>query len=216
MAVLEIFGVMFLPPIIYALIFLNGFVPRKLRACFDEAQGGLMSVHFYVVIVYFWITFRGEIGEPWVDWFVAALALVVMIMSLDLFFRGLRYSYMERFQRNMGIRFGIFVVDLFLILMFAVTTLNYASYMLWPFLYEIPEGLTQAEIAFEFVYYTFMLLLTYNGGTIMPVHAASKVMQMVELIAFFACFGIVLTDLFHKLKGAAEMKANQEEREQEV
>ena len=216
MAVLEVFCVMFLPPIIYALVFLNGFVPGKLRACFAEAQAGLFAIHLYVVFVYLWVPFRMEIGEPWVDWFMTAMVLVMVVTSLDLFFSGLHYSYMERFQRNMGIRFGIFVVDLFLILMFSVTALNYTSYMLWPFLYEIPEGLTQAEIAFEFVYYTFMLLLTYNGGTIVPIHVASKVMQMVELVMFFACFGVVLTDLFHKLKGAAEAKANQEKPVQEV
>ena len=216
MMLVEVFCVCFLFPILYPLIFMNGFVPRKLRMCFDEAQAGLLSIHFYVAFVYLWLSLRGETDAPWVDWLMAAGVIIVVIMSLDLFFLGLRFSYKERFQRNMGIRFGIFVVDLFLILVFSVTALNYASYMLWPFLYEIPAGLTPVEIAFEFVYYTFMLLLTYNGGTIEPVHIASKVMQMVELIAFFTCFGIVLTDLFHKLKGAAEAKANQEEHLQEA
>lgn len=200
MPVLKIMCVAMLPPLLYSLVFLNGWVPKKLRKCFEEANGGLLSIHNYVCIVYFHNVFSTEFTEEWLKWVVIIGAIVSAASLVGTIRLCMNLSYTERFQRRLGVSFGIFIVGLFVMVLMCAAIINYASFVAYPDLYLIPEGLNHWELAFEFVYYSFMLMVTFNGATIAPVHIISKLLQMAEIIVFFTCVSIVLSDLFVKVR----------------
>lgn len=101
-----------------------------------------------------------------------------------------------------GKNFVYILASLFFTLVSAGSILNYASYMVWPDFYNVPESMDFAEIAFEFFYYTFTLMITYSGTSIDAVHLISKIMQIVEICVFYVFFGVSFMDLVVKAKNA--------------
>ena len=101
-----------------------------------------------------------------------------------------------------GKNFVYILVSLFFALVSAGSILNYVSYMIWPDFYNVPDCLDFAEIAFEFFYYTFTLIITYSGTSINAVHSISKIIQIVEICVFYVVFGVSFMELVVKAKNA--------------
>ena len=101
-----------------------------------------------------------------------------------------------------GKNFVYVLISLFFSLLLACTMLNYLTYIIWPNYFDIPNGLNHAATGFEFLYYTFTLLITYSAGSIEVLHVVTKIIQMVEISLFYILFGLFFADLIAKTKSA--------------
>jgi len=97
-----------------------------------------------------------------------------------------------------GAQTGYILLGLFSTLLVAITMINYISYILCPNFYDIPNGLNHAAIGFEFIYYTFTLMMTYSGTSISALHVVSKLLQIIEIITFYVFVGVFFINLFMK------------------
>lgn len=98
-------------------------------------------------------------------------------------------------------------VHIFCMIWFALfamlASINYTIYTILPTWYEIqPESLTFLEIAFEFVYYTFSLMISYSSDSISVNCIGSKVVQIVECLFFYIVVGNLINQL---INGATEV-----------
>lgn len=81
-----------------------------------------------------------------------------------------------------------------------LTTVNYVSYTLFPTWYQIEqEGLSFFEIAFEFVYYTFSLMITYSNNSIVAISVGSKTIQIAEMLFFFIVVGNLISQVINRV-----------------
>lgn len=94
----------------------------------------------------------------------------------------------------------IFISILVGILM-SLATINYAFYMLYPDFYAIQGDLSFFETAFEFVYYSFTLAVTYSSSSISVSHIVTKLVQMIEICYCYVVFGIIVIELISKHVG---------------
>lgn len=84
-----------------------------------------------------------------------------------------------------------------------LASINYTIYTILPTWYEIePEGLSFLEVAFEFIYYTFSLMITYSSDSIAVNCIGSKVVQIVECLFFYIVVGNLINQL---INGATEV-----------
>lgn len=80
-----------------------------------------------------------------------------------------------------------------------LTIVNYLSYIIFPTWYHIEQsGLSFIEIAFEFVYYTFSLMITYGGNAIVAISVGSKTIQIVEMLFFFIVVGNLISQVINR------------------
>lgn len=80
-----------------------------------------------------------------------------------------------------------------------LATVNYLSYIIFPTWYKIgQEGLSFCEVAFEFVYYTFSLMITYGSNAIVAISVGSKTIQIAEMLFFFIIVGNLISQVINK------------------
>lgn len=77
--------------------------------------------------------------------------------------------------------------------------INYLTFIVFPHLYFIPADLSPIENAFEFIYYTFTLMITYSSDTVVATHIVSKSLQIVEILMFYIVVGILISQIIGKL-----------------
>ena len=99
-----------------------------------------------------------------------------------------------RLKMVIGMWFSIFIL---------CASINYILYIIFPAQYEVNISISEpwhiALVAFEFVYYTFMLMITYSGdGNIVPSGVISKSLQMIEIIVFFVFVGILINQFLDR------------------
>ena len=90
-------------------------------------------------------------------------------------------------------------ISLLVGILMSLATINYAIYMFWPYFYEIESGLSFFEIAFEFIYYSFTLAVTYSSSSISVTHVVTKLVQMIEMCYCYVVFGIIIIELISGL-----------------
>lgn len=87
------------------------------------------------------------------------------------------------------------VFSVFFIMLIGFSSLNYIFHIVFPNSYSIPENLETNEKAFEFIYYTFNLMLTYDSNTIIANSILTKIVQMIEMMAFYIFVGVILSSI---------------------
>lgn len=86
-----------------------------------------------------------------------------------------------------------------------LTTINYLSYTLFPTWYQFEqEDLSFFEIAFEFVYYTFSLMITYSNNSITAISVGSKAIQIAEMLFFFIVVGNLISQVINRAADIAQ------------
>ena len=85
--------------------------------------------------------------------------------------------------------FGIFVT---------LCGINYILVVLFPKAYGGLEGLSFIDRAFDVVYYTFSVMMTYTGNGIVAVSKFSRSVEIIEVICCFLFIGIVITNTIGK------------------
>lgn len=75
--------------------------------------------------------------------------------------------------------------------------INYMLVVLFPASYEMAE-VSFAERAFNVVYYTFSVMLTYTGNAISACDALSRSVEMIEILCCYVIIGIVVTNTIGK------------------
>ena len=135
-------------------------------------------------------------------WMIVILGLVVW--GIEVWFCVNQLVFFSKLPSRSikGKNFVYVLISLFFALLLACTTLNYLTYIIWPNYFDIPNGLNHAAIGFEFLYYTFTLMITYSAGSIEVLHVVAKIIQMVEISLFYILFGLFFVDLIAKTKSA--------------
>lgn len=95
--------------------------------------------------------------------------------------------------------FLLIVVSLLFGILMSMSTINYTLYMICPNFYEIQCGLSFIEIAFEFIYYSFTLAVTYSSSSISAIHIITKLVQMIEIIYFYILCGSLIIDIISNI-----------------
>ena len=73
-------------------------------------------------------------------------------------------------------------------------SINYLLFIALPQQYDVQLPSSIPLIAFEFVYYSFMLMITYsNAGAITASGIIAKSLQMAEIIVFFVFVGLLIS-----------------------
>lgn len=91
------------------------------------------------------------------------------------------------------------ILNIFLIVLMAFSSINYLIYFLFPFSYLIPVGLSFPEVCFEFVYYTFNLMITFGETSICATSVLAKTTQMLEIAFFYIAIGICINGLISRM-----------------
>ena len=170
------------------------FAIKKILDCF-------VSLFFYMyIVVLHELILTYEILNDIKYWFIIMGAIFV-ISSI-----GISINQFKDFHKNREIYFAVdkkssvcSVFSVFFIMLFGFSALNYIIYIVFPFSYNNPSQLTQGELGFEFIYYTFNLMFTYNGETISAASIFTKIVQMIENISFFIFVGVILSGFIGKI-----------------
>lgn len=139
------------------------------------------------------------------DPFAVKLTIVYSIISslLSLFVLTYHFIHWGRTFLTIQLNSRVFplILTVFLYgLLMALSSINYAIYYTCPSLYVIPSGLSTGETAFEFIYYTFTLAVTYGSNSIIAAHVVTKVVQILEICYFYLIIGNVVVKIINSQK----------------
>lgn len=165
---------------------------KKVIDCFVYSMTFIFLTYTHHVIV--------ENSLPFLTILFPVLAATYLsISSLTSFTQQFILFGRRNFQWNKEV-FPMVLLSLLVGVLMSLSTVNYALYMICPSFYEIPSDLSFAETAFEFIYYSFTLAITYSGSSISVTHVISKIVQMVEICYCYAIIGSVIVQLIDVLK----------------
>lgn len=100
------------------------------------------------------------------------------------------------------VEFWIILFCLFIILLIASSLFNYVVYILVPGGFALEDStLNDYAVGFEFIYYSFTLVITYSGSSgIEAVSICTKTVQMLEILVFYVIFGSKFVELLEPSK----------------
>lgn len=126
-----------------------------------------------------------------------SLAIIIFISFIFLFvFEAKLFFKIKTSPRSIYITA---ILNIFLIVLMAFSSINYLIYFLFPFSYLIPVGLSFPEVCFEFVYYTFNLMITFGETSICATSVLAKTTQMLEIAFFYIAIGICINGLISRM-----------------
>ena len=159
-------------------------------------------IYSYIVIMihfYEYIPSKNTISfSELIPYFAVALFMLGSVITQFVIFSKVNEKNLKKAT------FAAVIISLIVKMLMAFSSINYLIYTLNPSFYIIPEGLNFVEIGFEFVYYTFNLMITYGGTSIDAVGIISKIVQMSEIIIVYIFVGIYFSGLLGKLKLVSE------------
>ena len=135
--------------------------------------------------------------------FTALLFIVLSIHNFKKSIQVLSPLLRKKVTRDNNTPYLLIVCMEWVSLFGLLCTINYAVYSIFPTWYALPEAHTAAETAFEFVYYTFTLMITYSSDTIQAIHPATKALQIAEMLFFYVAVGIVISQLLGRVAETA-------------
>lgn len=126
------------------------------------------------------------------------ICLLISVYALYIFTQQIVHFSHYKIVSSKKVSLLILVSVLFGILM-SMSTINYTLYMICPNFYEIQYGLSFIEIAFEFIYYSFTLAVTYSSSSISVIDIITKSVQMIEIIYFYILCGSLIIDIISNI-----------------
>ena len=103
--------------------------------------------------------------------------------------------------------FPAILISLLIGILMSFSTINYVIYIIWPSFYDVPSNMSFLEIAFEFIYYSFTLAVTYSSSSISVIHVFTKIIQMIEICYCYIIFGSVFIQLVDKFGNNANTES---------
>lgn len=94
--------------------------------------------------------------------------------------------------------FCITLISLLIGILSTLSTINYVIYMICPNMYKIQDCLSFIETAFEFIYYSFTIAVTYSSSSISVVHIITKLVQIFEICYCYVLCGSIIIQLIEK------------------
>lgn len=86
--------------------------------------------------------------------------------------------------------------------------LNYSFAVMIPDSYEDLSSLNTFEKAFNVVYYTFSVMLTYAGNIISAKTTFTRAVEMIEVVCCYVIIGIVITNIIGKATDVSSQNTN--------
>ena len=148
-----------------------------------------------------------SITDPFAARLTVIYCIAYSVFSLCIFtcqfaFWGRTYFTFKLSSRIFPIILSDFLFGLFMNL----STINYAIYYACPAFYKIPADLSSGEMAFEFVYYTFTLAVTYSSNSISAAHIVTKIIQIIEICYCYIIVGNVVVKIINEQKPKSPSK----------
>lgn len=159
------------------------FVVKKCIDCFIAAV-------IYIVVIfthYFGIKYTVNINQ--INSVVLNIIVFIIVLALQLKLLFLLIRFLGNIARREHINGAIFVSSLtsiFILILFTCTSINYLTYVLFPNAFFINSEYTFAEVSFEFIYYTFLLLVNSSSSSIIAITFLSKALQMIQIFISYA------------------------------
>ena len=162
---------------------------------YNAAKSTLLSISFiglYFAILPIFDEVKGFLV------FLPALSLTVVRyakMAIGIFKAD--YQWMKKNSNRKNGLFFLCLLNLFIMLLMAGSMINYVFFVLLPNGFEGLADLTEncIRMGFESIYYTFTLITTSGNSIISANHPVTKVLEMVEMLAFYLVYGCWLTNL---------------------
>lgn len=93
----------------------------------------------------------------------------------------------------------VYIVTLIWFALFIIISVaNLTLYALRPDDFLMNDNISVLGKAFEIIYYTFMLMLTYSSDNIVVCGTVARICQMIEIIFFYIFVGIIICNLIAK------------------
>ena len=109
----------------------------------------------------------------------------------------LSFSWKSKKYYNQ-ISFWVIIFCLFVMLLMASSFFNYVLFNFYSDGFKDANALLEDSfaLAFEIIYYTFSLIITYSGNPVIePANVLTKIVQMIEILVFYVSFGCIFTTL---------------------
>lgn len=129
---------------------------------------------------------------------------VILVVSVSMYFLGIipMFRFLkEKENKRINVRkYTLF--SLFSETIVAMSLTYYSLYLMNPDWYIIGDLKLDSviSIAFEFIYFTFSLMLTYSGGELSACGIVPRVFQMIHVFLFMICLGEIASRIF-KMNG---------------
>lgn len=80
---------------------------------------------------------------------------------------------------------GYIFLSLLIGMFFSFATIYYGIYHYHPNYFSGVVGEGILEVAFEFIYFSFMICVTYSGDSIVAISILPKIIQMIQIAIFY-------------------------------
>lgn len=157
---------------------------KKVLDCFVSLLG-----YIDLVALNFW----GQLNNALVAVFIVSAIINLGFTTLQFCF----FSHQTAFDKRY---FPLILFSVSFSMLMSLTTMNYCLYFAFPNAFSMPTNLSFFEIAFEFLYYSFTLLLTYSSNSIEATSILGKSIQMLEMLLGYLLVGGLLYNLLDKIQ----------------
>ena len=149
----------------------------------------------FVIVVYVNI-FLNIFGRSYIIWFMLLIIIFICFAIKNLYIFSSQLAYFHKMDTISDKRNLLkIIITLMIGILMSLATINYAIYIFNPSFYKIQGDLSLVETAFEFIYYTFTLAITYSSSSISAAHILTKIIQMCEISYCYIVFGIIIVNL---------------------
>lgn len=148
---------------------------------------------YFIIIVYTCFSIN-KFSESIELIIIVPLLIISIIFSVNLIsiFRSLDKSNISPKKK-----FSILISSFFGYI-FSLASIYYILYFLNPTWFIVDSNFDIARLAFEFIYYTFSITITYSSSTIIAIGIVPKIINMIHIIIFYFYIGNIIISFFTK------------------
>ncbi|MDF2906045.1 MAG: hypothetical protein K0R34_1366 [Herbinix sp.] len=147
-----------------------------------------------LLLLYYWcIYYFNKVDFEWSNilWMLIPSIIILLFYCL-----GIKTIMMNKPSKvDSKIRFSI-IISMLLAIIVYFASLNFCLYYLDVNAYSTLDFTEWYKIAFEFLYYSFSVSITFGGGSIDPISISAKALVMLQIIMFYYIIGQGISDYF--------------------
>ncbi len=158
-----------------------------------------------LLLLYYWCIFYFYYYQPVInkmdfEWPKILWMLIPSIIILLIYCLGLKTILMNKPSKvDFKISFSI-IISMLLAIIIYFASINFCIYYLDVNAYSTFDITEWYKIAFEFLYYSFSVSITFDGGSIEPISITAKLIAMIQIFMFYYSIGQGILDFLNNGK----------------
>jgi|GEM_PF-6229739 hypothetical protein len=157
-----------------------------------------------LLVLYFWCVFYFYYYQPIIqnktyEWYDILYMLIPSALILLFYCVGLKYILLYNSKNvKRKVKLSIIISMLLAIIIF-FASLNFCIYYIDVNAFSTLNFSEWYKVAFEFLYYSFTVSITYSSGSIEPNSIITKLVAMIQIIMFYYVVGEGIFNIFNNL-----------------